>query len=178
MKPPSANDIRWKAALWVSWSLVMAVFTFGSAVDVDFVDPSVPFSKAWNSMTWAHALGGLQQREFALVLAVSVACVILFTFPRSGKIRLPVLAVGFATPLLAIGPVMLAMMIIAPWMVFNALIGEMDGEFYEEGMLMAAACGLWMLTCLVFATKEAFAMWRARKHGAQKNAVPEKAEMA
>ncbi|MEO6474246.1 MAG: hypothetical protein ABIQ96_03930 [Luteolibacter sp.] len=151
-------------ALWISWIITIAVFAFGAAVQVDFVDPSVPFSKAWNSMTWAHVFGSFQQREYALIFVVSAACVILLTFLRSWKIRLGVLATGFLTPMVAITPMMAWAMFLMPWMVLSALIGNMDGEFYEEGMLMFAACGLWMLLCLVFAVREAWGMWRASKN--------------
>jgi hypothetical protein len=64
------------------------------------------------------------------------------------------MVIGILVPTLIIGPVMLWVAIISPMMVFSALTGKVDGEFYCEGMMTIAAIGLWMLLCLVFAVAD------------------------
>lgn len=170
MKDTTVGNVRWKVALWISWMIVVAVFAFGAAVEVDFVDPSVPLSQAWASASLAHMAGSFQHREYMDILITSVVCVILQTFHPSWKLRLGAMAVGAVVPVIAIGPVVIAGMVFAPWMILNALAGMVDGEFYEEGMLMFAACGLWMLVCLVFSAREACRAWCARKPALMENA--------
>ena len=67
--------------------------------------------------------------------------------------------------MLSIGVVMFAFALFSPWMVANTLLGNADGEFYEEEMLQAAAVGLWMLACLAFGIREGWGEWKARRRG-------------
>ncbi|MES2922719.1 MAG: hypothetical protein V4819_14290 [Verrucomicrobiota bacterium] len=150
-------------ALWVSFVVITIIFAFGVAVQVDFNDPSVPFSQALESTRWERALPGSHLGEYHLIFLGVIAGLLLHTFLWSWRNRLGALAIGFSTPIFAMGPVMLWVAAVSPLMVLNTLIGNVDGEFYGEGTLMIAAIGMWMLVCLVFAIREVVMLRRARK---------------
>lgn len=154
MKSPFAVDARWKAALWISFFAIVAIFTFGVAVRVEFNDPSVPFSQAWASVRWDRALPDARVGEYHFIFGAAAVGLICHSVHQSWKVRLGAMAVAFLAPVYTIGMVMLCMPVLAPWMIGDALIGNVDGEFYGEGTLMIAAIGLWMGVCLVFVLKE------------------------
>jgi hypothetical protein len=149
MKWPILPDVRRAIAHWISFALILCVFIFGSVVRVDFVDPSVPFSEALKSADWLSLLSRSRWGEFHLIAAVSLVCLFFHSFSRSWQLRLVMMAVGVLVPVFILGPVMLWAAVVSPLMVYSALAGKVDGEFYCEGMLMIAAIGLWMLLCLV-----------------------------
>jgi hypothetical protein len=149
MKWPAVTGVRRAIAHWISFALILCVFIFGVVVQVDFVDPSVPFSEALGSADWQRLLSGSQWGDFHSIAAVSLVCLVFHTFSRSWQLRLVSMAVGILVPVFTIGPVMLWAAVVSPLMVYSALAGKVDGEFYGEGMLMIAAVGLWMLLCLV-----------------------------
>jgi hypothetical protein len=163
MKSLTATEVRWRVALWASFLVIAIIFAFGAAVQVDFNDPSVPFSQAMESTRWERILPDSRLGEYHLIFAVSMVGLILHTFLWSWRNRLGAMAIGFLAPIFTIGPVMLWVAVVSPLMVFNALMGNVDGEFYGEGTLMVAAVGLWMLVCLVFGIREALAPRRMRK---------------
>ena len=154
MMPTRTSRHLPEAAFWIGFIVIGCVFVFASAVQVEFVDPSVPFSEAWNSMNREKALRACPQQEHVLVFSVSTVVAILYTGFRSWRMRLGVLAAGFLSPVVVVGPIMLMVEFVSPLMVFGALTGGVDGEFYEEGMLQIGAMGLWMLLCLVFGVRE------------------------
>ena len=131
-----------------SWQF-SASSIFGAAVNVDFIDPEVPFAEAWASVVWKWSIPEPHRAISVCVLATSFIGLILHSLFRNWKIRVVVMAIGFLVPVFSIGVVMLWVAVVSPLMVYSALAGRVDGEFYCEGMLMIAAIGLWMLQCLV-----------------------------
>lgn len=167
MKSASASDVRWQVALWVSFVVIVIIFAFGSAVQVDFNDPSIPFSQALESTRWQWVLPDSRPGEYHLMFAFSLASLVLHSSPGSWKTRLGAMVIGFLVPVFMIGPVMLWVAVVAPLMVFNVLAGQVDGEFYGEGMLRCAAVGLWMLLCLVFGIRELARRWLGKEEVAE-----------
>lgn len=154
MKSSSSVNVRWNLALWFSFLAFVAIFAFGAAVDVGFNDPSVPFAQAWASVRWDRALPDPRAGEYHLVFAAAVVGLVCHSIHQSWKFRFGTLVAAFLAPVFTIGIVMLCMPVLAPWMIWDALIGKVDGEFYSEDTVMIAAVGLWMGVCLVFALKE------------------------
>ena len=159
MRWSNAFEARWKVGLCVLFCLFVAIAAFGAAVRADFNEPSVPFSRAWASVKWEGAIPDLRMGEHHLVFVVSLAAVLLNIFHRSWRVRLAALAAAFLTPVITVGPVMFAVPVYAPVIIFDALAGRVDGEFYSEEMLLIAATALWMMVCLVFAVRE---LWLQR----------------
>ena len=163
MKPPSASDLHWKIALWVSFLFIAAIFAFGSAVKVDFVNPSVPLSQAWSSTDWRRAWHAFGEREYVPVSIIAVQAMLLSTFHHSPKVRLYAMAAGFLVPVFSISLKMPLLALVSPLFILDVLRGKASGEFYEEGMLMIGACGLWMLLCIVVSIREFLVLRREGK---------------
>jgi hypothetical protein len=164
VKPSGAtSDLHWKIALWISFLSIVAIFAFGAAVEVDFADPSVPLSQAWNSTDWRRSWHAFGEREYLPISIISVQAMLLSTFHRSPKIRLYAMAAGFVVPVFSISVEMLPMAFISPLLILEIPLGKASGEFYEEGMPMIGACGLWMLLCIVVSIRELLVLRRDRK---------------
>lgn len=164
MKPSGAtSDLHWKIALWISFLSIVVIFAFGAAVKVDFVDPSVPLSQAWNSTDWRRSWHAFGEREYLPISIISVQAMLLSTFHRSPKIRFSGMAAGFLVPVFSIGVEMLPMALISPLFILEIPRGKASGEFYEEGMLMIGACGLWMLLCIFASIRELLVLRRNGK---------------
>ncbi len=164
MNPPgAASDFRWKIALWVSFLSIAAIFAFGAAVKVDFVDPSVPLSQAWNSTDWRRSWHAFGEREYVPISIIAVQAKLISTFHRSPKVRLGAMAAGFLVPVFSIRVKMLLMAFVSPLLIIDVTRGKASGEFYEEGMLMFGACGLWMLLCMVGSIRELLVLRRERR---------------
>lgn len=158
----STKPIRRIIALWIVTALSLAILVFGEAVNVDFLAPAVPLTKALESAQWRWGVSD----EHRQTLWMLFSCLIAFSVTSSGKVRLCALAFGFLTPALMTGPVMFAISAISPLIVLSALTGQLDGESYCEGMVPVSALGLWMLCCLIFASLEALEFRRSRKTAA------------
>lgn len=164
MNPPgAASDLHWKIALWVSFVSIAAIFAFGAAVKVDFVDPSVPLSQAWNSTDWRHSWHAFGEREDVPIWIIAVQAMLISMFHRSPKVRLGAMVAGFLVPAFSISLEMLPMAFISPLLILEVARGKASGEFYEVGMLMIGACGLWMLLCIVVSIREWLMLRRERE---------------
>ncbi|MBK1815240.1 hypothetical protein JIN84_06425 [Luteolibacter yonseiensis] len=152
--------------LWIPALVVAVIFAFGAAVRVDFNDPSVHFSEAVASVRWERALPDRRGSEFQLVFAAAVIGVVFHSIHHSWRVRLGVMAGAFLVPVLTIGPVILYAPVVAPRMIYDMVAGNVDGEFYCEGMAMIAAVGLWMSVCLVFVAREIWLWRKEAKSGA------------
>ena len=163
MKSPAASDFHWKIALWVSFLTIVVIFAFGAAVKVDFVDPAVPLSQAWNSTDWRRSWHAFGEREYVPISIIAVQAMLLSTFHHSPKVRLYAMAAGFLVPVFSISMEMLVLAFVSPLLILEVLRGKASGEFYEEGMLMIGACGLWMLLCIVVGIREFLVLRREEK---------------
>jgi len=173
MNPPGvASDLHWKVALWVSFVSIAAIFAFGAAVKVDFVDPSVPLSQAWNSTDWRRSWHAFGEREHVPIWIIAVQAMLISTFHRSSKVRLGAMAAGFLVPVCSISLEMLPMAFISPLLILEVPRGKASGEFYEEGMLMIGACGLWMLLCIVVSIREWLVLRREGKRSLSESSQP------
>jgi hypothetical protein len=141
----SVSGLGWTVALWIAWLFILAVSVFGAAVRVEFVEPAVPFSRAWDSIALGEGWRGALQWETVLVWGASLLCVLVHSFSRAWKVRLGVMVAGFLIPALVETPLMLYVMVVSSLMIFQMFLGTPDREFYEEGWPMFAACGLWMM---------------------------------
>ena len=161
MNPPgAASDLNWKITLWISYLSIAAIFAFGAAVEVDFVDPLVPLSQAWNSTDWRRSWHAFGEREYLPISIISLQAMLLSTFHRSPKIRFSGMAAGFLVPVFSISVEMLPIAFISPLLILEIPRGKASGEFYEEGMLMIGACGFWMLLCIVVSIRELLVLRR------------------
>jgi hypothetical protein len=151
MKPAFISHRAKEGILWMIYLVIIGLFAFGAAVNVDFVDPEVPLFEAWKSMNWKLPGLGSIPDDFRLSLATSFVCMILHGTLKPWKHRVCVMIIGLLVPVFSVGIAMFPVAAIAPWMVGSALAGKVDGEFYEEGMMMIAATGLWMLLSLATA---------------------------
>lgn len=151
MKPAVISHRAKEGILWMIYLVIVGLFAFGAAVNVDFVDPEVPLFDAWKSMNWKMPRLGSLPDDFSLSLASSFVCMILHGILKPWKHRVGVMIIGLLVPVFSVGIVMFPAAALAPWMVASALSGKVDGEFYDEGMMMLAAAGLWMLLCLASA---------------------------
>jgi uncharacterized membrane protein len=163
MKSPAASDFHWKIALWVSFLTIAAIFAFGAAVKVDFVDPSVPLSDAWNSTDWRRSWHMFGEREYVPISIIAVQAMLISTFHHSPKVRLYAMAASFLVPVFSISGKMLLLAFVSPLLILDVLRGKASGEFYEEGMLMIGACGLWMLLCIAAGIREFLVLRREKK---------------
>lgn len=169
MNPPRApSELHWKIALWISFLSIAAIFAFGAAVKVDFVDPSVPLSQAWNSTDWRRSWHAFGEREYVPISIIAVQAMLLSTFHRSPKVRLGAMAAGFLVPIFSISLEMLPMAFVSPLFILEVLRGTASGEFYEEGMLVIGACGFWMLLCIVVSIRELLVLRREGKRSLSK----------
>lgn len=164
--PGAASDLHWKIALWVSFLSIVAIFAFGAAVKVDFVDPSVPLTQAWNSTSWRRSWHAFGEREYVPISIIAVQAMLISTFHRSPKVRLGAMAAGFLVPVFSISLEMLPLAFVTPLLILEVPRGKASGEFYEEGMLMIGACGLWMHLCIVVSIREWLLLRRERKRSA------------
>ncbi|RYD38253.1 MAG: hypothetical protein EOP85_17100 [Verrucomicrobiaceae bacterium] len=158
------GDFKWKLAFWITSTAILGLLAFGTAVQVDFVEPEMPLSQAIGSLDWGRVATGLRQTESQAVLGVSLATLIIFTVSRSWKLRAGALAAGFLMPVYMEGIVMLGVAAISPLMTTMMLAGRVDGEFYGEDMPKLAAAGLWMLLCLVYGIREILLVLKQRRH--------------
>lgn len=157
------KDRMWRSALWIASAAILGFLAFGTAVQVDFVDPEVPLGQAISSLDWSRVTGGLRQEENVVMVAAVIAVIVTFTVSRSRKVRAGAMATGFLIPVLAEGTVMLLATAISPLLAFSMLAGKVDGEFYGEGMPQFAAGGLWMLLCLVYGIRESVLFLKQRE---------------
>lgn len=158
----SPKPTRRIIALWILTALNLAILVFGEAVNVDFVAPAVPLSKALESAQWRWGVSDEHRQS----LWMAFSCLIAFSVTNSGKVRLAAMALGVLTPVFMTGWVMFGISAISPLIVLSALTGQLDGESYCEGMVQVSALGLWMLCCVIFAFLETLEFRRARKTAA------------
>lgn len=154
-------------ALWMLTAIFLAIFLFGEAVRVDFLEPAVSLSKALESARWRWGFSD----EHRQTLWMLFSCLIAYSVSNSAKVRLGAMAFGILTPVLMTGPVMFAIAGISPLIVFSALTGQLDGESYCEGMVPVSALGLWMLCGVIFGVLEALEIRRAWKTAGVGNPV-------
>lgn len=131
MRTRSVSGLGSTVALWIAWLFILAVSDFGAAVRVEFVEPAVPFSRAWDSIALGEGWRGALQWETVLVWG-ALLCVLAHSFSRAWKVRLGVMVAGFLIPALVETPLMLYVMVVSPLMIFQMFHGTPDGEFYEE----------------------------------------------
>lgn len=162
MKTRMIDERNWTLALWVGWSLALAMFVFGAAVQVDFTEPRVPFFEACGRINLDRLEMGFQKSEYSMVWGFSLISVLTHTFATTWRIRFGAMFVGFVLPILAITPLMAVIMFLSPLLVFEILLGTPDGEFYNEEIPLIGACGLWMILCLIFAGRLALVGWREK----------------
>lgn len=158
-----SRDTAWTIALWLSFSVISGLFAFGAAVQVEWGEPRVTLIRAIDSLDWSGVKSNFPPGDYELIVITALAALAVHTFSRSWKVRLGAMTAGLLIPVYSLGPVMLGVAFISPFMLFGLLAGQVDGEFYEERMPMIAAVGLWMLLCLVYALRELWILRGIRK---------------
>ena len=158
----SPKPTRRIVALWILATLNLAILVFGEAVNVDFLAPAVPLSKAMESAQWRWGVSDEHRQSLWMLLS----CLIAFSASHSGQVRLGAIALCFFIPVFMNGSVMFAIAGISPLIVFSALTGQLDGESYCERMVPVSALGLWMLCCVIFGVLEVLEILRTRKTAA------------
>lgn len=158
-----SRDTVWTIALWLSFFVISGFFAFGAAVQVDWGESHVTLTRAIDSLDWSGVKSNFPPGDYELIVITALAALAVHTFSRSWKVRLGAMAAGLLVPVYSLGPVMLWVAAVSPFMLFGLLAGQVDGEFYEERMPMIAAIGLWMLLCLVYAVRELWILRGIRK---------------
>jgi hypothetical protein len=168
-QPNKTGAAAWTVAPWLCFFAIIGIFAFGEAVRVDFADPEVPLGQAIDSLDWTGVSGAMRQREYPAIFLSGITVLAVVTFSRSAKARLGVLTAGLLGPVLLTGPVMFAVAAVSPLMVLQMLAGKVDGEFYGEGTPQMAAAGLWMILCLILASREILLLKKANPEAKDPN---------
>lgn len=164
-----SRDTVWTIALWLSFFVISGFFAFGAAVQVDWGETHITLTRAIDSLDWSGVKSNFPPGDYEIIVITALAALVVHTFSRSWKVRLGAMTAGLLIPVYSLGPVILWVAVVSPFMLFGLLSGQVDGEFYEERMPMIAAIGLWMLLCLVYAIRELLIL---RKNGNREKGHP------
>jgi hypothetical protein len=147
MNPVILQDGRWKVAMGLAFAMILGIFGFGSGVQVPFLEPSIPLSKAVECFSLGHAWDAFIHQELGLTLWAAAGILYTRMVVKPGSLQIGLMIAGLLMPVVVTEPVFFAMMLASPLIVAKVLCSSPDGEFYGEQMLPAAALGGWMLLC-------------------------------
>jgi len=123
--------------------------------------PPIHLISVLRQLRWSDLPSG--NSPFYLFLAAAVAAAVIYAISKERKVRRLAMVGGLLLPLLWMGwsiKGFAAWLLAIPYAaVFSltALTGEADGEFYNEGTLVYAAIGWWLLYCVVLLCRDRLA---------------------
>jgi hypothetical protein len=173
--------------IWIAWALCASFFVFAlaAASAIPFGNVPLKFNTVARQIGFLTFFTQLLRPWHVFALLVSVVPVVVHTVSRSYRLRVWVpllcllaLLVWFSAPTLAMAaghaevlPLLpeLLFKAVAQWLVaipfaayftLSAVLGNQDGEFYQD-MAVYIAAGWWMMLCLALAVRGCA---RTRRH--------------
>ena len=143
--------------VWIVATIILALY-FSGLVAFDVIShgdgPEVSIGTVMQRVIGAQFFKHVSPLHLALVVAVAVSAMVLYSFSPSLRIRLAVpvfcivasLCFGFPATGIAVP--------LAPFYTVGALAGLLDGEFYAEGWLSFIAVGWWIILWCVLLLRE------------------------
>jgi hypothetical protein len=150
--------MRWTYSISILFAFLSAFWLFAFASgNTNMTIPAMPLAEVARRTKMAELLDPVG------VVCALIAGLIIYGYNRSRSLRYRVLfpLAGILFPLLVLGSNSLFFVIfvvVSPIQAFPILIqafsGQGDGEFYNEGMLMWATIGLWIILCAILILRE------------------------
>ena len=143
--------------VWIVATIILALYFSGlvAFVVISHGDrPVLSIGTVTQRIIGAHFFEHVSPLHVALVVAVAVSAMVLYSSSPSLRIRLAVPVICIVTSLCFTGPAAGFAVPLAPFYTMGALAGLLDGEFYAEGFLSLIAIGWWIILWCVLLLRE------------------------